>query len=224
MTIPDQQALKVAVAKAAVKEVSDDSVLGVGTGSTVDLFIDALAEAGVRIAAAISSSQRSSARLRALGYKVVGLDQLQAPMDLYIDGADEIDPSLCMIKGGGAALTQEKIVASAAKRFICIVDSSKQVQCLGKFPLPIEVIESAITPVSWAIRAMGGDPRRRAGVLTDNGHPILDVHGLVISDPVAMETALNQIPGVVTNGVFALRRADVALVASASGVARLTQK
>jgi len=224
MTIPDQQALKVAVAKAAVKEVSDDSVLGVGTGSTVDLFIDALAEAGVRLTAAISSSERSSARLRALGYQVVGLDQLQAPMDLYIDGADEIDPSLCMIKGGGAALTQEKIVASAAKRFICIVDSSKQVQCLGKFPLPIEVIESAITPVSWAIRAMGGDPRRRAGVLTDNGHPILDVHGLVISDPVAMETALNQIPGVVTNGVFALRRADVALVASASGVARLTQK
>lgn len=224
MTIPDQQALKVAVAKAAVKEVSDDSVLGVGTGSTVDLFIDALAEAGVRLAAAISSSQRSSARLRALGYKVVGLDQLQAPMDLYIDGADEIDPNLCMIKGGGAALTQEKIVASAAKRFVCIVDASKQVQCLGRFPLPIEVIESAITPVSWAIRAMGGDPRRRAGVLTDNGHPILDVHGLVISDPVAMETALNQIPGVVTNGVFALRRADVALVASASGVARLTQK
>ena len=223
MTIPNQQALKVAVAKAAIKEVSNNSVLGVGTGSTVDLFIDALAEAGVRLAAAISSSQRSSARLQALGYKVIGLDQLQAPMDLYIDGADEIDPSLCMIKGGGAALTQEKIVASAAKRFICIVDSSKQVQCLGKFPLPIEVIESAITPVSWAIRAMGGDPRRRAGVLTDNGHPILDVHGLAINDPVAMETALNQIPGVVTNGIFALRRADVALVASASGVARLTQ-
>lgn len=223
MTIPDQQALKVAVAKAAVKEVANDSVLGVGTGSTVDLFIDALAEAGVRLQAAISSSQRSSARLQALGYKVIGLDQLTGPMDLYIDGADEIDPKLCMIKGGGAALTQEKIVASAAKRFVCIVDASKQVRCLGKFPLPIEVIESAITPVSWAIRAMGGDPRRRAGVLTDNGHPILDVHGLTISDPVAMETALNQLPGVVTNGVFALRRADVALVASANGVARLTQ-
>jgi ribose 5-phosphate isomerase A len=144
-------------------------------------------------------------------------------MDLYIDGADEIDPNLCMIKGGGAALTQEKIVASAAKRFVCIVDASKRVDCLGKFPLPIEVIESAITPVSWAIRALGGDPRRRPGVVTDNGHPILDVHGLAIADPVAMETALNQIPGVITNGVFALRRADVALISSAAGVTRLTQ-
>jgi ribose 5-phosphate isomerase A len=223
MTIQDQQALKVAVAQAAVKEVPHDSVLGVGTGSTVDCFIDALASSGVRIAAAVSSSSRSSARLKSLGIHVIGLDQLEAPMDLYIDGADEIDPGLCMIKGGGAALTQEKIVASAARRFVCIVDASKQVSRLGAFPLPIEVIESAITPVSWAIRAMGGDPRRRAGVLTDNGHPILDVHGLTIPDPVAMEIALNQIPGVVTNGIFALRRADVALVASANGVEKLTQ-
>jgi ribose 5-phosphate isomerase A len=144
-------------------------------------------------------------------------------MDLYIDGADEIDPRLCMVKGGGAALTQEKIVASAAKRFICIVDASKCVQVLGRFPLPVEVIASAITPVSWAIRALGGDPRERVGVITDNGHPILDVHGLSITDPEAMETALNQIPGVVTNGVFALRRADLALVASEQGVRRLTQ-
>jgi ribose 5-phosphate isomerase A len=223
MTIPDQQALKIAVANAAVKEVAQGAVLGVGTGSTVDLFIDALGQSGVKLAAAVSSSRRSSDRLTSLGYRVIGLDQLDGPMDLYIDGADEIDPQLCMIKGGGAALTQEKIVASAARQFICIVDASKQVQRLGAFPLPLEVIESAITPVSWAIRAMGGDPRRRVGVLTDNGHPILDVHGLTIPDPVAMEIAINQIPGVVTNGIFALRRADVALVAGKDGVKRLTQ-
>jgi ribose 5-phosphate isomerase A len=149
------------------------------------------------------------------------LDDLAGPIDLYIDGADEIDPNLCMIKGGGAALTQEKIVASAAKRFVCIVDSSKQVDTLGRFPLPIEVIEKAIRPVTWAIQAMGGEPRRRAGVLTDNGHPILDVFGLAIADPVALERALNQIPGVVTNGIFALRRADLALVATPQGVVRL---
>lgn len=222
MTISEQQRLKIAVAQAAVQEVVEGSILGVGTGSTVDCFIDELAKAGKPLAAAISSSKRSTERLQALGYAIKGLHELTAPMDLYIDGADEIDPHLCLIKGGGAALTQEKIVASASKRFICIVDASKRVPVLGRFPLPIEVIESAIVPVSWAIRAMGGDPRRRPGVLTDNGHPILDVHGLAITDPVAMETALNQIPGIVTNGIFALRRADLALVASADGVSRLT--
>jgi len=223
MTISDQQRLKIAVAQAAVREVPDHSVLGVGTGSTVDCFIDELAKAGKPLKAAISSSKRSSERLRSLGYTIMELGALSSPMDLYIDGADEIDPRLCMVKGGGAALTQEKIVASAAKRFICIVDASKCVQVLGRFPLPVEVIASAITPVSWAIRALGGDPRERVGVITDNGHPILDVHGLSITDPEAMETALNQIPGVVTNGVFALRRADLALVASEQGVRRLTQ-
>ena len=218
MSNADQNALKVAVAREAVTKVSSGSVLGVGTGSTVDCFIDALAEAGVKLDAAVSSSRRSSDRLVSLGYRVISLADLSAPMDLYIDGADEIDPMLCMVKGGGAALTQEKIVASAARRFICIVDASKQVDVLGRFPLPIEVIESAINPVSWAIQALGGTPKRRQGVLTDNGHPILDVQGLVIRDPVAMETALNQIPGVVTNGIFALRRADLALVGSAQGV------
>lgn len=221
MTKPDQNALKQRVAQAAVAEVPAGSVLGVGTGSTVDCFIDALARADVRLEAAISSSRRSSDRLQSLGYRVIGLEALTKPMDLYIDGADEIDPSLCMIKGGGAALTQEKIVASAARRFICIVDATKQVPVLGRFPLPIEVIESAIVPVCWALRAMGGDPKVRAGVITDNGHPIVDVHGLTIADPVAMETAINQIPGVVTNGIFALRRADLALVATESGVVRL---
>ena len=218
-----QQALKAAVAREAVKEVPQGAVLGIGTGSTVDCFIDALAQAGVRLEAAISSSVRSSDRLKKLGFKVIGLQALSEPMDLYIDGADEIDPGLCMIKGGGAALTQEKIVASAAKRFVCIVDSSKRVEVLGAFPLPVEVIESAINPVSWALRRLGGEPKRREGVITDNGHPILDVHGLKITDPVATETAINQIPGVVTNGIFALRRADLALVATAQGVIRLQQ-
>ena len=217
----DQNALKIAVARAAVAEVAQGMILGVGTGSTVDCFIDALAEAGVSLKGAISSSVRSANRLAALGYPIMELDDLAGPIDLYIDGADEIDPNLCMIKGGGAALTQEKIVASAAKRFVCIVDSSKQVETLGRFPLPIEVIEKAIKPVTWAIQAMGGEPRRRAGVLTDNGHPILDVPGLAITDPVALERALNQIPGVVTNGIFALRRADLALVATPHGVVRL---
>jgi ribose 5-phosphate isomerase A len=218
-----QQSLKMAVAREAVKEVASGSIIGIGTGSTVDCFIDALAEAGKRLEAAISSSVRSSERLQNLGYKVIGLESLSEPMALYVDGADEIDPNLCMIKGGGAALTQEKIVASAAKRFVCIVDSSKRVSILGAFPLPIEVIESAITPVTWALKALGGEPRRREGVITDNGHPILDVHGLRITDPVGLETAINQIPGVVANGIFALRRADLALVASAEGVIRLQQ-
>ena len=217
----DQNALKIAVARAAVAEVAQGMILGVGTGSTADCFIDALAEAGVSLKGAISSSVRSANRLAALGYPIMELDDLAGPIDLYIDGADEIDPNLCMIKGGGAALTQEKIVASAAKRFVCIVDSSKQVETLGRFPLPIEVIEKAIKPVTWAIQAMGGEPRRRAGVLTDNGHPILDVLGLAITDPVALERTLNQIPGVVTNGIFALRRADLALVATPHGVVRL---
>jgi len=223
MPNPDQQALKEAVARAAAQEVPQGSVLGVGTGSTVDCFIDALGALGVSIRAAVSSSHRSSERLRALGFRVISLDDLDAPMDLYIDGADEIDPGLCMIKGGGAALTQEKIVASAARRFICIVDASKQVPVLGRFPLPIEVIASAIRPVSWALRRLGGEPRVRAGVLTDNGHPILDVHGLSITDPLALETQLNQIPGIITNGIFAQHRADLALVATPQGIVRLTR-
>ena len=221
MTKIDQQALKIAVARAAAAEVPKGAILGIGTGSTVDCFIDALAEAGVQLQAAISSSRRSSDRLQGLGFSVIELSALSEPMDLYIDGADEIDPNLCMIKGGGAALTQEKIVASAARKFICIVDSSKRVDVLGKFPLPIEVIQSAINPVSWAIRALGGEPRLREGVLTDNGHPIIDVLGLKIHDPLDMETRLNQVPGIVTNGIFAIHRAHLALVASPDGVIRV---
>jgi ribose 5-phosphate isomerase A len=224
MTISDQQRLKIEVAKAALAEVPAGAVLGVGTGSTVDCFIDELAHAKIKLQAAVSSSRRTTERLTALGYKVIGLEALAGPMDLYIDGADEIDPNLCMIKGGGAALTQEKIVASAARRFICIVDASKRVEVLGHFPLPLEVIAAAIPPVTWAVRALGGAPSLRPGVMTDNGHPILDVRGLMIRDPKALETALNQIPGIVTNGIFALRPADLALVASNQGVIRLQHK
>ena len=224
MTISDQQRLKIEVAKAAVAEVPAGAILGVGTGSTVDCFIDELAHAKVKLQAAVSSSRRTTERLTALGYQVIGLEALAGPMDLYIDGADEIDSNLCMIKGGGGALTQEKIVASAARRFICIVDASKRVEVLGRFPLPLEVITAAIPSVSWAVRALGGEPSLRPGVMTDNGHPILDVRGLTIQDPKALETALNQIPGIVTNGIFALRPADLALVASNQGVIRLQHK
>ena len=224
MTISDQQRLKIEVAKAAAAEVPAGAILGVGTGSTVDCFIDELARAKIKLQAAVSSSRRTTERLTALGYTVIGLEALAGPMDLYIDGADEIDPSLCMIKGGGGALTQEKIVASAARRFICIVDASKRVEVLGRFPLPLEVIAAAIPSVTWAVRALGGEPSLRPGVMTDNGHPILDVRGLTIQDPRALETALNQIPGIVTNGIFALRPADLALVASNQGVIRLQHK
>ena len=224
MTISDQQRLKIEVAKAAVAEVPAGAILGVGTGSTVDCFIDELAHAKIKLQAAVSSSRRTTERLTALGYKVIGLEALAGPIDLYIDGADEIDPNLCMIKGGGGALTQEKIVASAAHRFICIVDASKRVEVLGRFPLPLEVIAAAIPSVTWAVRALGGEPSLRPGVITDNGHPILDVRGLTIEDPKALETALNQIPGIVTNGIFALRPADLALVASNQGVIRLQHK
>jgi len=224
MTISDQQRLKIEVAKAAVAEVPAGAILGVGTGSTVDCFIDELARAKIKLQAAVSSSRRTTERLTALGYAVIGLEALAGPMDLYIDGADEIDPNLCMIKGGGGALTQEKIVASAARRFICIVDASKRVEVLGRFPLPLEVIAAAIPSVTWAVRALGGEPSLRPGVITDNGHPILDVRGLTIQDPKALETALNQIPGIVTNGIFALRPADLALVASNQGVVRLQHK
>lgn len=224
MTISDQQRLKIEVAKAAVAEVPAGAILGVGTGSTVDCFIDELARAKIKLQAAVSSSRRTTERLTALGYTVIGLEALAGPMDLYIDGADEIDPNLCMIKGGGGALTQEKIVAGAARRFICIVDASKRVEVLGRFPLPLEVIAAAIPSVSWAVRALGGEPSLRPGVITDNGHPILDVRGLTIQDPRALEAALNQIPGIVTNGIFALRPADLALVASNQGVIRLQHK
>lgn len=210
--------LKQAVARAAVRELSPNILLGVGTGSTVDCFIDALGQARLPIRAAVSSSVRSEQRLRDQGIEVLSLNDIEQPLDVYVDGADEIDGTGCMIKGGGAALTREKIVASASKAFLCIVDESKQVQTLGRFPLPIEVIEMAIRPVSRALLAMGGQPRLREGVITDNGHCIIDVHGLSIANPLEWEDRLNAIAGIVAHGVFARQKAVKALVSTQQGV------
>ena len=210
--------LKQAVARAAVQELSPNILLGVGTGSTVDCFIDALGQARLPIRAAVSSSVRSEQRLRDQGIEVLSLNDIEQPLDVYVDGADEIDGTGCMIKGGGAALTREKIVASASKAFLCIVDESKQVQTLGRFPLPIEVIEMAIRPVSRALLAMGGQPRLREGVITDNGHCIIDVHGLSIANPLEWEDRLNAIAGIVAHGVFARQKAVKALVSTQQGV------
>ncbi len=196
----------------AIDYVEDGMIVGVGTGSTVAYFIDALASWKDRIHGAVSSSEQSTARLRAHGIDVIDLNAA-GPLALYVDGADECDPNKCLIKGGGAALTREKIIAEASKQFVCIVDASKQVPVLGKFPLPVEVIPMARSLVAREIlRCTGGQPVWRDGVTTDNGNVILDIHHLVITDPVAMEHALNQIPGVVSVGLFARRPADIVIV------------
>lgn len=217
----DQNALKRNVALAAVERVlpmlSADSILGVGTGSTVDLFIDALAPYAGRFAGAASSSERSSARLASVGIKVFDLNDIES-MPVYVDGADEIDKQLNMIKGGGGALTREKIVASVAHSFVCIVDESKLVARLGAFPLPVEVIPMAKASVARRLAALGGQPVERKGFVTDNGCHILDVSGLDIAEPAAMESLINDIPGVVTCGLFAIAGADVALISGQSGV------
>ena len=215
-----QDELKKLVAQAAVAHVVEGAWLGVGTGSTVNLFIDALAASGKRIRGAVSSSEASTARLRGHGIEVVdaaSVDRLQ----VYIDGADEIDGRGHMIKGGGAALTREKIVADLADRFVCIADESKLVDVLGQFPLPVEVIPMAAPQVARRFAALGGQAALRVGVLTDNGHPILDVRGLRISDPLAMEAEVNQWPGVVTVGIFARHRAKLALLGTPQGVRTL---
>lgn len=211
-----QDAKKQAAAEAALTHLPKGGVLGVGTGSTVNFLIDMLPE--LRLEAAVASSKATEERLKALGIQVVDMN-LVGSLDAYVDGADEIDRHLHMIKGGGAALTREKIVASIAKQFICIVDESKWVQQLGRaFPLPIEVIPMARSSVARKLVALGGDPVYRQGVLTDNGNVILDVHNLNIMNPIEMEGIINNIPGVVTNGIFALRGADIALIASDQGV------
>jgi len=197
--------------EAAIRYVEDDAIVGVGTGSTVAYFIDALADLKSRIQGAVSSSEQSSALLRGRGIPVLDLNAV-GPLAMYVDGADECDPSRHLIKGGGAALTREKIVAAAATKFVCIIDSSKRVDVLGKFPLPVEVIPMARSLVGREIAKRGGQPVWRDGVVTDNGNWILDVHGLHITDPVALETELNQLAGVVTVGLFARRPADVVLV------------
>jgi ribose 5-phosphate isomerase A len=215
--MPTQDELKRLVAQAAVRHVVPNRILGVGTGSTVDLFIDALAAAGTPIAGAVSSSVRSAQRLQDNGIRMLDLNEVD-DIPVYIDGADEIDPGFCMIKGGGAALTREKVVAAVARTFVCIADASKRVAVLGKFPLPVEVIPMARAHVARELARLGGTPKWREGVVTDNGNVILDVHGLSITDPVATETRINQIVGVVTNGLFAARRADVLLLGTPDGV------
>ena len=217
----NQDQLKALVGQAAVQHVVPGSVVGVGTGSTVNHFIDALAAIKDRIAGAVSSSERSTERLKAHGIPVLDASTVQG-IPVYVDGADEIDHQGFMIKGGGAALTREKIVADLAERFICIADESKLVDVLGNFPLPVEVIGMAAAQVARRFKALGGEATIRPGVLTDNGNPILDVRGLRISDPLAMETEVNQWPGVVTVGIFARHKAQVCLLGTAEGVKTLS--
>lgn len=214
-----QDELKRAVAREALQFVAAGAVIGVGTGSTVDRFVEALGERGIRPAGAVSSSERTSAALRAIGVEVLDCNDVDA-LAVYIDGADEIDPGFCMTKGGGAALTREKIVAAISETFVCIADASKRVPVLGRFPLPVEVIPMARRHVMRELAALGGEPRWREGVVTDNGNAIVDVHGLSIADPVALEARINQIVGVVTVGLFAARPADVLLLGTAAGVQR----
>jgi len=218
----DSDAKKQRAARAALDHLLDHgleagAIIGVGTGSTVNCFIDVLATVRERIGAAVSSSNATTARLQAIGVKVLDLNDVEG-LQFYIDGADEATRARHLIKGGGAALTREKIVTAAASRFVCIVDDTKIVKSLGKFPLPIEVIPMARALVARQLIAVGGRPVWRQGVVTDNGNHILDVHDLTITDPPALEQQLNQLAGVVTVGLFANRAADVLLVASDSGI------
>ena len=217
-----QDELKALVGRAALDHVVPGTIVGVGTGSTVNCFIDALAAVKDRIAGAVSSSVASTQRLQALGITVLDANQVET-IPVYIDGADEIDHRGNMVKGGGAALTREKIVADLAQRFVCIADQSKLVDVMGRFPLPVEVIPMAAAQVARRFAAAyGGAATVRAGVTTDNGNLILDVRGLQITDPLAMETEVNQWPGVVTVGIFARHRARICLLGTAQGVKTLT--
>jgi ribose 5-phosphate isomerase A len=212
-----QDEKKKAAAQAALKYVKKDTIVGVGTGSTVNYFIDALEDVKRDIQGAVSSSEASTERLKAMGIEVFDLNSVDK-FDIYVDGADEITKHKHMIKGGGAALTREKIVAAVAETFICIIDDTKQVPMLGQFPLPVEVIPMARSYVAREIVKLGGDPAYRQGVVTDNGNVILDVHNLTILNPVELERQLNAIVGVVTNGLFANRGADIVLIGTNDGV------
>ncbi len=219
---PEQQAaLKKSVAIAAADYVAVNlpkgSILGVGTGSTANLFIDALVKIREKIRGAVASSKATADKLTAIGIPLFDLNDVDT-IPIYVDGADEIDPGFSMIKGGGGALTREKIIADVADQFVCIADDSKCVQTLGHFPLPIEVIPMAVAQVARAVGRLGGQPTLREGFVTDNGNQILDVSGLSISDPVGFESTLNQIVGTVTNGLFARRGADVLLLGTTEGV------
>ena len=210
------QEQKLHAARAAINYIEDNSIIGVGTGSTTNLFIDELGKIKHRIKGAVASSEASADRLKSLGIELLDLNSV-GTLDLYVDGADEVDPNFNLIKGGGGALTREKIIAAASKRFVCIVDASKKVQVLGKFPLPIEVLPLARSYVAREILKLGADPEYRAGFVTDNGNVILDIKGLDLSQPLAMEQQLNQIAGVVTVGIFAQQRADILIVGTDKG-------
>ncbi|MCL2918929.1 ribose-5-phosphate isomerase RpiA [Shewanella litorisediminis] len=218
-----QDEMKKAAAWAALKYVEKDSIVGVGTGSTVNHFIDALATIKAEIEGAVSSSEASTAKLKALGIPVYDLNSVDR-LSVYVDGADEINGQMDMIKGGGAALTREKIVAAVADKFICIVDNTKEVAILGDFPLPVEVIPMARSYVARELVKLGGDPVYREGVVTDNGNVILDVHNMKIMEPKKLEQQINGIVGVVTNGLFAHRGADVLLVGTPDGVKTVTAR
>jgi ribose 5-phosphate isomerase A len=213
----DQDQLKKAAAKAAIDHIPDNCVVGVGTGSTANYFIDELAAIKGRIEGAVASSEASAARLEQAGIRVFDLNVV-SELPVYVDGADEIDRKLHMIKGGGGALTREKIVAAVAQKFVCIADASKLKEVLGAFALPVEVIPMARSHVGRELVRLGGKPELRQGFVTDNGNLILDVHGLSIADPVGLEAAINQVVGVVTNGLFARRGADVLLLGTQAGV------
>jgi ribose 5-phosphate isomerase A len=217
-----KEAQKKAAAQAAIDEVPRGAVIGVGTGSTANYFIEALAAVKERVKAAVASSQASAALLAKAGIRVLDLNEVDG-LPLYVDGADEITPRLELTKGGGGALTREKIVAAASRRFVCIADEAKLVELLGAFPLPVEVIPMARAYVARELSKLGGRPQLRQGFTTDNGNVILDLHGLRIADPVAVETSINQIAGVVANGLFARRGADLVLLGTARGLRRLTR-
>ena len=212
-----QDELKQAVARAAIEHVPAGGVIGVGSGSTANCFIAELGKVRSRVDAAVASSEATAQRLKAVGIEVVELNSVQS-LEVYVDGADEVTRLLHMIKGGGGALTREKIVAAVSRTFVCIADESKLVDVLGKFPLPVEVIPMARSYVARELVKLGGEPEWRPNFVTDNGNVILDVYNLAITQPVELETELNQIPGVVTNGIFACRPADVLLLGTASGV------
>jgi ribose 5-phosphate isomerase A len=223
----DQQTqLKKSVAEAAAHYVAQNlktgAILGVGTGSTANLFIDALLPIKEKIRGAVASSENTARKLTEIGIPLVALNDIDS-LPIYVDGADEIDASFAMIKGGGGALTREKIIADVSDCFVCIADTSKVVAVLGNFPLPIEVIPMATAQVARAVRALGGTPILRKGFVTDNGNHILDVSGLTITDPIALESTLNQIVGTVTNGLFARRGADVLLLGTLNGVETRTR-
>ncbi len=217
----DQNQLKKETALAALEYIKPDTIVGVGTGSTVNYFIDGLAALDFKIKGAVSSSEASTKRMQEHGIKVFDLNEVNETIPVYVDGADESNSELHLIKGGGGALTREKIVAANCEKFICIADESKLVNTLGKFPLPIEVIPMAQSLVTNKLKLMGGEPKLREGFITDNGNIIIDIHGLEITAALKLEKEINDIPGVVTVGIFAINAADVLLLGTSTGVKKI---